>query len=263
MAFDYLAGLAANLVTTATITASSEDANYDADNVGIGWPAQPFKFNAAALDDTLDFDFASVQQPTLVSVHGHNIDSGITSITVLSDDNSSFTSPVTEATITSPASPTFFNLIASPTSHRYWRLRFNGTNGSPIEIGEVVIGVLQRLTGTHLISWSYDEEMPQSRQTGKDVTQVFAVNLSDYQQRHVNLSFFAETYAERNEIRDMLVDTKFGEEPLIIIPDPSDEIIIHGRVSKRITWERVPVSSGTAFRTSITVEEDPFWVALP
>ena len=264
MAFDYLAGTAANLVTGATITASSEDTNYDADNVGVGWPAKPFRFNAAAADDTLDFDFASAKQPTLVSLHGHNIDSGITSVTVLSDDNSSFTSPVTEDTIAFAdiSSPTVYTTIAAPTSHRYWRFKFNGTNGAAIEIGEAVMGVKSSLTRAQLIDWKIGIKRPQSRQTGAGVPQVFASNLSDFHQRTLSLSFVATDYDERDEIDALFTATAFGEQPFICVPDSGDSIVIHGRLPSEYEWERIPGPSGGYHRTSFTVEEDPFTVGL-
>jgi len=233
-AFDYIAGLAENFATlsTTTITASSEDANFDTDNVGIGWPAKPFKFSVAAADDTLDFDFGSAKVPTILSVHGHNIDSGITSISVLSDDNSSFTSPVTEATIlfADLTSPTHFELMPSYTSHQYLRLKFNGTNGNPIEIGEIGIGVKKTLLAK-MINWQLRDRMPQHRKTAGQVRQPIPTNLSTHPQRSGVIRFFAKSFAERNEVQtELRVGTAFGEEPLICIPDAADEIVLHCRV---------------------------------
>lgn len=266
MSFDYLAGLAANLATTATITTtqSTEDANYVAGNAGVGWPAQSFRFNAAVANNTLDFDLGSAKSPTMISVHGHNIDSGTSSITILSDSNSDYSTQTNEGTITSPATPTFFKLLSSPSSNRFWRLRFNGTNGNPIEIGEVGIGVHQSLTHTQLADWEYVDDQPQTRQTGGNVPQDFASNLTDHPQRMVQLTLLAESYTERNEIRDNLfVNTKRGEEPLIFIPDADDEIVIHGRVPKRIPWKRSPGPNGGYHRATFTIREDPFSIALP
>lgn len=265
MAFDYISGLAENLVTTATsITPSSENSNYDADNVGVGWPAQPFRFNTAAADDTLDFDLGSTKQPTFFSIHGHNIDSGITSITIISDTSSGFgASPTTVATITTYPVPTFFKLISSPTARRYWRFKFNGTNGNPIEIGEVVIGVKKSLTRTQLIKWKIQVRQPQIRVSGKGIPQDLVSNLSDFQQRTITLTFLAENYTEINQIRDELfVGTKWGEEPIICIPDSTDEIVIHGRVAQNYTVSRIPGPSGGYHKINVVIKEDPFAFAL-
>ena len=75
MAFNYLAGLASNFVTlsTSTLTASgSEDANFPAANAGVGLPAQPFKFAAAALDDKLTVDFGSANNPDTLRGEGYD-----------------------------------------------------------------------------------------------------------------------------------------------------------------------------------------------
>jgi hypothetical protein len=262
MAFLYLAGLSANLATSATLSASSVDASYPAANAGVGWPAQSFRFNAAAANDTLVADFASAKQPTLVSVHGHNLDSGVTSIQVQSDDNSGFTSPVTEATITSPASPTFYTTITSPTSHRYWRLRFVGTNGSPIEIGEVVFGVHSTLAAT-IDGLNTSDIQPQHRQSGSAVPQAAALNLTDYRQRRVRVGLRVFTFVQRDEVRDSLaVASKSGEEPVIVVPDSNDEIVIHGRIQSVLQWEKLP-GPNEFFRTTLTIEEDPFSMAFP
>jgi hypothetical protein len=262
--FNYLAGLSENFATlsTTTITASSEDSNFDADNVGTGWPAQPFRFNAAASGDTLSFDFGSAKTPTFVSIHGHNIDSGVTSIDILSDDNSGFSSPVTERNITfaNLVSPTHFELLPSYTSHRYMRLLFNGTNtAAPIEIGEIGVGIKKTLTAK-VIDFELKDDMPQHRKTGGSVVQPIPSNLSTHPQRSGVLRLFAKTFAARREIQDELrVGTSFGEEPLICVPDADDNIVLHARVPATISWERI----GDLFFTNILLQEDPFSIKLP
>ena len=262
MALNYLAGLAANLVTVSgnVFSSSSQDTNYLRTNVGVGWPAQPFKFASAGVDDQITVDFTSLKSVDICSMHGHNLDAGITVELRGSTDNFS-SSDVLVATMTK-ASPTFYDTFGSA-SIRYWRLKFVGTNSVPIEIGEWVLGARSTLDRPQLVSWSYEELMPQSRQSGANVPQVFAVNLSSLRQRVLDLSFLARTYAQRDNFRALLTDTKFGEEPLVIIPDSSDEIIIHGRMPASISWDRVPGPNGGYHRTSFTVEEDPFSVALP
>jgi len=261
--FDYLAGLANNLATLAatTITPSSEDTNFDADNVGVGWPAKPFKFNAAGADDTLDFNWGSAKTPTMLSIHGHNIDSGITSITVLSDDNASFTSPVTEATITfaNLASPTHYVLMPSYTSHQYMRIKFNGTNGNPISIGEVGAGAKQQL-GATVIGWAPINTMPQNRQPEGPTAQALATNLSDHPQRSGTVRLLCKSLADYREVQtELRVGTAFGEEPLICIPDPDDDIVLHARVKQDIRWER----NGDLYTANVFLQEDPFSMALP
>ena len=265
MAFDYIADPAVNLVRTSgnVFSSSSEDTNYPHENIAAGWPAKPFKFNAAAADDQITVDFTSAKAVTFCSVHGHNIDSGISAIQLRKSSDNFGASDVLVATMTK-ATPTFFTSFAS-TSFRYWRLKFVGTNTAspaPIAIGEWVLGVKSSLTNAQLIDWSYEEDMPQDRQSGGNIKQAFAVNLSDHRQRHVTLSFAAQSYAERDEILAMLTASQFGVEPIVFVPDPNDVIVIHGRMPKSIVWERLPGVTG-GHRTTFTIEEDPFSVTLP
>jgi hypothetical protein len=124
--------------------------------------------------------------------------------------------------------------------------------------------VKSTLTNAQLIKWSITEERPQIRQVGDNISQVFAANLTDHHQRTVALTFLASTYTLRNELRgELFVNTKWGSEPLIFIVDPTDEIVIHGRVAGSITWERIPGPSGGYHRVSVKIREDPFALALP
>lgn len=266
MTLYYLSGLSANLATSATsVLRSSEDANYDADNVGTGWPAQPWRASTAAADDWVGFDFGATKQPTFFSLHGHNLDAGVTSIQIQSATNATFSTGLnTVATVSTIATPTVFNIeTSSPTARQYWRYKFVGTNGSAIEIGEAVIGVALSLTRAQLIEWSYREIRPQVRAASGGIPQQFAVNLSDHFQKQVTLDFVAQSYTERNEIRDTFIGaSKNGAEPLIVIPDSSDEYCVHGRVVNELTWERIPGPSGGYHRTSVTIDEDPFTLSL-
>ena len=264
MALRYLAGLAANLSTTGTIGASSEDANYPKERVAVGIPGKTWRAATAAADDWIGVDLGSDQQPTLFSIHGHNLDSGIT-VKIQSATNPTFTTGVvTHATVASPASPSFYVVLTSaPTARRYWRFLFEGTNGTPIEVGEMVVGVAKTLTRAQQIDWSYDEIQPQSRTTGGLVPEVRAENLTDLPQRRLNLTFLAESYAQRDELRDEFIRaSKYGAEPIVIIPDENDELVIHGRVPNRLTWRRLPGQSGGDHETTIAIDEDPFWLSL-
>ena len=267
MAFDYLAALAANLVTASAnvFSSSSEDTNYPHENIGAGWPAKPFKFNAAAANDQITVDLGSEMSIDICGIHGHNIDAGVSAIQLRrSTDNFAGNDELVVAM--TKASPIFFATFAS-VSFRYYRLKFVGTNtGGPIEIGEWALGAKSTLTNAQLIvnPWAYDEIMPQSRQVGTNVPQVFANNLTTARQRKIEVAFLAKSYAERDELRDLFTDTKFGEEPLICVPDPDDEIIIHGRMAGSFRWERIGSgATGGLHRTTFTVEEDPFSIALP
>lgn len=262
MSFIYLVGSSNRIAaSTSTLSASSTASGYSADNFGNGKPGYPWIQSAAALDSTITVDLGSALANTFVSYHGHNLDSGVTSITLASDDNSGFTSATSRATPVK-ASPSFYATFAS-FSERYVRTTFNGTNGSAIWLGEWVLGTSSTLTNAQLAEWSIDYVMPQMRQTGELVPDVLATNLVDLHQRRLNLSFVAESFSERNEIDNLFINSGFGAEPFICVPDTDDVIVIHGRLPNQYTWERIPGPSGGYHRTSFAIDEDPFPIMLP
>lgn len=265
----YLAGLAANHVAgsgASFASTPSADANFAASSVGNGNPGYPFKFSSAGTDDFWRVDFGAAKTFNYASVHGHNIDSGITSVN-LQGSSASATGYSNLATF-DVFSPTFFKTISSQ-SWRHVRLLFTGTNGNPIEIGEVVIG--SAATGqTPLAGYQWRRVRPQSRQSGSLVSQVFASNLTTHKQRPVSLNFAATgAYAStgltnRDEIDSWFDDSGFGVEPFVCVVDTNDPTsAIHGRLPSEYTWDRENVGSANYLdRTSFTIEEDPFSIRL-
>ena len=245
---------------------SSEDSNYPATNAAVGLSAQAWRASSAGADEWLGNTFASNAQPTWCSIHGHNFDSGVTALKVQHDGSGpTFPSPTTEETVnfSSIKSPTQFIEISNPNNQDNWRVLIEGTNGSAPIIGELVFGIAQTLTRAQLIEWEYDEIMPQDRVRNDLVPQVTATNLSDHRQRILRLDFVAINYTQRDELRAWWEDTNFGQEPIWILPDESDELCIQGRLPNQLTWTRVPGPSGGYHRTSIEIIEDPFYIALP
>jgi hypothetical protein len=141
MGFLYLAGSAANLVAGKTLTSSSEDSRYPRENISDGFPNIPFRFATAAANDQITVDLGSSTQVTFCSVHGHNIDSGVTAIQLRKSSDNFSANDVLVVTMTK-ATPSFYDASFDQTE-RYWRLRFVGTNGDPLSIGEWVLGYLE------------------------------------------------------------------------------------------------------------------------
>jgi len=234
--------------------------------VGNGNPGDPTKFGSASANDFIRMDLGSVKSFNFYSFHGHNL-SGISSVQI--QGSSAFaTGYSTLATQTSFASPTFFQTLSTQ-SYRYVRFVFPGTNDNPIEIGEIVIGSAG--TGpTPRAGYTWSRTRGQSRQSGSLVRQVFASNLTTHAQRPVTLSFdatgaYASTGLTRRDLIDSWFDDSgFGAEPFVCVVDTSDpKSAIHGRLPGEYEWERLNVgSSSYRDRTSFTIEEDSFSIAL-
>ena len=264
MSFLYLAGLNANLFTQAsTYSSSSEDSNYPVENVGDGITGNPFKFSSAGTDDTITIDLGSSQSATFVSVHGHNIDSGVTAVQLRKSTDNFAANDVLVATLT-VSSPTFFATFTS-TSSRYWRIKFVGTNSDPIEIGELGLGVHSALaTGANQIkitSLEIEALFPQNRQSGSLVPQVTTAALTTHRQRVVTLGLRTFLFTQRDTVEGWLVTTSGGAEPFICVPDDDDVVVVHGRLPERVKWQRA--EGANQFQTtSVTIEEDSFSIKL-
>lgn len=263
MALLYLKGLAANLVTQASAySATSEDSDYPVENVGDGYTRVPFKFDAAGANDLIDIDLGSAMSVSFASIHGHNLDSNITSVTIRKSSDNFSANNVLVATLTNLTSPSFFGTFAA-TSERYWRIVFVGTNGSPIEVGEWVLGAhTEKASTIKITSLEIESLFPQSRQSGGLVPQVLATQLTALRQRVVNIGIQVLTFSDRDIVENWFVDSKGGAEPFIVVPDDNDSIVIHGRISKSLKWERRGEGVNEFNRTSFSIEEDPFAIAL-
>jgi hypothetical protein len=221
-------------------------------------PGQPFKFNAAASGDQITIDHGSAKSTDFCSIHGHNIDTGVTAIQLRSSTDNFSASDDLEATMTK-ATPSFFARLSSPVSRRYWRLKFVGTNGNPISLGEVWLGLSASLT--RIQKWDYDVSViqPQIRQTTPS-GQTYATKRTGQRQRALKMEFFGQAEADKDEIEETILDgCNWGADPIVIVPDSSDEIVIHGRVGDTWTYKRVPTSaSGGGYVYGLNVMEDPF-----
>lgn len=267
MGFLYLAGAAANLVTTASsYSSTNENTNFPNEDIGSGFPNEPFIFNAAGANDTVTIDLGSSKSASMAGIHGHNLDSNVTTIELRKSTNNFSGNDVLVATFSLDANSVLFKPTAwvtfTSTSSRYWRLEFTGTNASPIAIGEWSLGPSATLTQEQLIEdYSYKTDMPQTRNRGNPSPQVYVVTTSDLAQRTYSMAFQALTLAARDEVDQMFKDSLYGEEQFVFIPDDSDggRDVVHARLPQSYDWQHIPTSDGAVFKTFITVEEDPFF----
>lgn len=254
----YIPSIASNLISTGTLSSSSADSNFPLTNLGTGFPFKVFRFNSAGTDDTITIDLGSSQSATFASIHGHNVDSGITALQLRkSTDNFSANDVLVDTfTVVDTAMYVSFN----STSSRYWRLKFTGTNTDPIWIGEWVLGVSSSLTTNQEYGWSVGVGMPQVRVTNK-AGQILATNLSNSYLRELEMEFISNSESDKNEVLALHVDSYWGQEPIVIVPDSNDEIVVHGRVSN--AWKyKLNEGVSTIYTYGLTVVEDPLPVIV-
>lgn len=234
MASHFLASSGFNLLDGATITPTNEDALFPKANLYANRPSRPFKFSAAGADDRVTIDLLSAKSVDVVSIHGHNLDSGITDVHLRSSTDNFAASNDLEATIT-VATPTFYGLLSSPVSRRYWRVRFSGTNGNPISVGELVLGDSTQFTVDKRLPYEIRYRRRQIRnQTRAGELHVF--NISDFEERVYQLSFKPGTDAAMEQVRDSIYQaTGGGATPLVYVPDDTREEVIFGHVDN--AWE--------------------------
>ena len=253
MAFYYLAGSAANLVTTATLSSTSADANFPLVNLQSDFLWNMFRFNSAAADMTLTADLGSSKAVDFSSVHFHNIDSGITSLVLQSDDNSGFSSATTRATFTLE-DPAFYSAFSSA-SERYWRLLFNGTNtGGAAYVAKWTLGARSSLTRVQKPKWTVSQAMEQIVGPSN-----MRVNRSLFAARTLKLPFLHYTLAQKEEIQSMLESAQWGQAPIVVAPDSTDALVVYGRVDDSWSQKRQFTS---IYEHTVTIVEDRFPVVV-
>jgi len=252
MAFYYISGLAANLLSGSGVTFSgdADDANFPHENVATGRPWEMMRFAAAGTDDYIHAHFSSGVSPDFTSVHFHNIDSGITAIQLRRGASGG----TLVATLTK-ASPSFWGTFTG-VSDQDWRLTFVGTNSSAIYVGEWVLGVKSTLTrGIRSGGLSIGYRMPQRRIASPSGI-VLAHNLGEHRVRALQMDFGPiNDTALAEQLNDVLGDCDWGEEPLVIVPDSSRNWVILGRPAESMGGVIIP--GGLLWQDSIEIVEDP------
>ena len=247
MAVYYISGLDANLISGGTLSSSSADANFPLTHLGSGDPFEMFRFNAAAADDYLHVLFGASKSPSFCSIHFHNIDSGVTV-----ELRRGVAGGTLVATMTKSA-PTFFKTF-TPAGDTDWRLKFVGTNSTPIHIGEWVLGVHSTLARGKRWGWKTNYKMPQRKYLDAS-GQLYAMNLAPYAPRTLQTRFLAVDTTERDEMLTLLDDVKWGAEPLVIVPRSDQPMVLHGRVVDH--WGFV-TNPGETYEYGLQITEDSF-----
>lgn len=133
-----------NHAATATITLESPataNAGFPVSQLADGRQGNVFAFAADGADRAILLDFGSAKAVDFLGLFAHNLTATITSIVVQWSDTG-VGGPWTTMMSFDHWQPACYVYKGTGTvTKRYWRILFTGTNGSPIWIGELVIGV--------------------------------------------------------------------------------------------------------------------------
>jgi hypothetical protein len=126
-----------NLVSIATITASTANAEYPASNVVHIHPSKVWKTTGTQATETLTFDLGTAQNITAFIAYGTNFDGTETGIALSGSSSNSFLTS-TSYGLTLSGTTLSATLTAS---YRYWRLTFTKANATDIRsIGNIYLG---------------------------------------------------------------------------------------------------------------------------
>jgi hypothetical protein len=138
-----------NVAPNATsITATTEDSEYPAENAIDLDPGKPAKLTGTT--GSFVFDFGAAQRMDHVAIIHHNLTAGLGSVKFQCNSSNSWGSPTVDATLTVPSDwednyPVSFHKDLTGVSgyssggFRYARLNFGSANDAAIALGEIVI----------------------------------------------------------------------------------------------------------------------------
>lgn len=220
MAFTYLKK-SGNLVESATVTASSEDANFLGTNAATLPVSQPWKsVDGTTTGAKLLIDHGSAKAVDLIAVVNHNLRSGST-ITV------------NGGTVTDPAGGDFtttltyraglaWKLLGSSESWRYWSFQLDdsGHPDNHTRMGYAMLGVGTALSKNFAREWNVAPEKVVRQVENELGTPMVGSVVAE--PSLLSFSWIGLTIAQRDEVRDFLHALDLGVDPILCVPDTTD-----------------------------------------
>jgi len=252
-----------NLLDGSTMSSSAEDALFPRANLYDGFPSRPFKFAVAGLNQVIITNLGSAKSVDFCSIHGHNIDSGITAVQFRSSTDNFSSSNDLEATFT-VRTPAMYVRLSAPKSRRYWGLQFVGTNSVPVQIGEIVLGLADTLTvePRHEIETRERRAQIRNRTSAGELS---VVNLTDFATKELIMTFRG-SYTALEDVRDSLwAATDHGADPCVIVPSDDRPEVHFGHFQGELPISRLFASATAAkelYEYELTFQESAFAVAI-
>ena len=128
-----------NKTDSATLTASTENADFPVSNLQNFIPSKVWKTGIQETDEYIVFDLLTAQTVTACIIYNHNFDETETAIKVQGNSSNSWGSPAIDETLT--YAPTTLFKAFTGGSYRYWRVTFTKANTTDVKsIGRVFLG---------------------------------------------------------------------------------------------------------------------------
>ena len=253
----FLAGEGFNYLASGSIWATDEHPDYPLANIFDGRPSRPFQFQWQ-YDNAITVDVGESRPVDFLSIHGHNLDPDAVVELWASDIGfGEGRDGALVATLT-PTQPSFYGLLESPLTYRWWRIQFPGWHSAPIQLGEAVLGLSQVLAQSPRYPVTYRYRYPQI-DNDTPAGEKYVTTLSRHALRTVSMEFRLRSGEDLRQLRDQLYGAARGEaNPIVIVPlDDDPDVVIYGRLAPDLETNLVFLDQRTA---KVEVSECPFQV---
>jgi hypothetical protein len=258
-----------------TITPDNESTTHPKALLVDGNAGKPFRFLSDGTDRKVTFNLGSAKTAALMTLHGHNLGPGITSIELRhSTDNFSANDVLYARIAPLYKRAAMYAYVPGGISRQYWRVVFKGTNGSAIWIGEMTLSnprvLLARPQQGGVRVEHHETHARHLTATGRK--EVF--EKTAWAVRYVAATFLG-TLAARDEVVDEVYRANRGDlRPLLFIPRApatvtldggggqvfaaTENVVVFGHLEPPDLIEDLPQGMPALARWTIGVQEDPF-----
>ncbi len=201
------------------------------DLTGTSFPAQEQRAHDPVVGEFITLDFGGILPVTFAGVISDvAVSFGLSSsavVTLEGNNINDFTSPPFTKTLTVNAQGIFeFNVLDTPATYRFWRLRFvdpyNSIQGPNLEFGNIYLGDFQTLTGANIQAGFVDTLDDPSKRSESEGGVLYFDKRTKFT-RFSNLAIRFMEDADKQIIKDVF-STVGTTEPFYVALDPLSRI---------------------------------------
>ncbi len=210
-----------NLVESATVTASSEDANFLGTNAAALPVSKPWKSADGVMTGAkLLIDLGSAQAIDAIALVNHNLRSAST-LTVRGGTVTDPAGSDYQATMTYRAKLSWLLLSAAET-WRYWSFELDdaGHPDNHVRAGYAMLGTKIPLNMQIMPNWSLQSEKIVRQIENEFGTPMVGAVIAE--PSALSFSWDGLSAADRDQVRDFLSGLDLGVDPILCVPDPDD-----------------------------------------